>query len=92
MYVTLLLCSALAAFPASWKQRANGLVIGIAAIQSLNLLRFISLYYLCLYNHAWFDFAHEYLWESLIMLDALAVFWIWVQLVFRSTAAQHVPA
>jgi exosortase H (IPTLxxWG-CTERM-specific) len=86
LFVTLLLCSALAAFPASWTQRAKGLLIGIAAIQSLNLVRFISLYYLCLYNQAWFDFAHEYLWESLIMLDALAVFWLWVQLVFRSTA------
>jgi exosortase H (IPTLxxWG-CTERM-specific) len=92
LYVTLLLCSALAAFPASWAQRAKGLLIGIAAIQSLNLVRFISLYYLCLYNQAWFDFAHEYLWESLIMLDALAVFWMWVQLVFRSTAAHDVRA
>jgi exosortase H (IPTLxxWG-CTERM-specific) len=92
LYVTLLLCSALAAFPASWKQRAKGLAIGIGAIQSLNVVRFISLYYLCLYNQAWFDFAHEYLWESLIMLDALAVFWMWVQLVFRSTAVQDAPA
>jgi exosortase H (IPTLxxWG-CTERM-specific) len=92
LYVTLLLCSALAAFPASWKQRAKGLLIGIVAIQSLNLVRFISLFYLCQYNQAWFDFAHEYLWESLIMLDALAVFWMWVQLVFRSTATQDAPA
>ncbi|MGD1094457.1 MAG: exosortase H [Bryobacteraceae bacterium] len=92
LYVTLLLCSALAAFPASWRQRAKGLVIGIAAIQSLNLVRFIRLFYLCLYNQAWFDFAHEYLWESLIMLNALAVFWMWVQLVFRSTATQNARA
>jgi exosortase H (IPTLxxWG-CTERM-specific) len=88
LYVTLLLCSALAAFPASWKQRAKGVLIGIGAIQSLNLVRFISLFYLYRYNQAWFDFAHEYLWESLTMLDALAVFWMWVQLVFRSTAIQ----
>lgn len=84
--VTVLLCSALLAFPASWSHRVKGLVLGCGAIQSVNLLRFISLFYLLQYDRAWFDFAHEYLWESLIMLDALAVFWMWVQLGFRSMA------
>jgi exosortase H (IPTLxxWG-CTERM-specific) len=88
--VTVLLCAALLAFPASWTQRIKGLLIGCAAIQSVNLLRFISLFYLLQYNRAWFDFAHAYLWESLIMLDALAVFWLWVQLVFRSGAMPDV--
>ena len=58
----------------------------------MNLVRFISLYYLLQYNQAWFDFAHAYLWESLIMLDALAVFWLWVQLVFRSMAMPNAHA
>jgi exosortase H (IPTLxxWG-CTERM-specific) len=84
--VTVLLCSALLAFPASWKLKVKGLLIGVAAIQVLNFLRFVSLYYLLQYSQAWFDFAHAYLWESLIMLDALAVFWLWVHLVFRSVA------
>ena len=82
--VTLLLCAALLAFPASSSHKAKGLLIGCVAIQSVNLLRFISLFYLRQYNQAWFDFAHEYLWESLIMLDALAVFWMWVQQLSRS--------
>ena len=90
--VTLLLCSALLAFPASWTQKAKGLLIGCAAIQSINLVRFISLFYLLQYNRAWFDFAHEYLWESLIMLDALAVFWMWVQVANRPVAMPDVHA
>ena len=79
LYVTLLLCSALVAFRAPWSRRAKGILIGIVAIQLVNLLRFVSLYYLLQFNQAWFDFAHQYLWESLIMLDALAVFWFWVR-------------
>jgi len=90
--VTVLLCAALLAFPASWSLKAKGLLIGVVAIQFVNFLRFISLYYLLQYSQAWFDFAHAYLWESLIMLDALAVFWLWVHLVFRSTAITHVEA
>lgn len=90
--VTVLLCAALLAFPASRTLKAKGLLIGCVAIQSLNLLRFISLFYLRQYNQAWFDFAHHYLWESLIILDALAVFWMWVQTVFRSGAMRDVHA
>jgi exosortase H (IPTLxxWG-CTERM-specific) len=90
--VTVLLCAALLAFPASWSLKVKGLLIGCGAIQLVNLLRFISLFYLLHYNRGWFDFAHDYLWESLIMLDALAVFWMWVQVVFRSTAMRNVHA
>ncbi len=83
--VTILLCAAVLAFPASWTQRAAGILIGSAAIQILNFIRFISLFYLGQYSMSWFEFAHGYLWESLIMLDTLVVFWMWVNRVFRSS-------
>ncbi len=41
--VTVLLCAALLAFPASWNQKAKGLLIGCAAIQLVNLLAFHQL-------------------------------------------------
>jgi len=82
--VTLLLSAALIAFPVSWPQRLKGLLLGTIAIQSVNIVRFISLFYLLPYNRPLFDFAHDYLWESLIMLDALVVFWIWVYGIRRS--------
>ncbi|HLH41044.1 MAG TPA: exosortase H [Bryobacteraceae bacterium] len=86
--VTVLLCSAVLAFPASWTARAKGLLIGILAIQSINVVRFISLFYILQYSKPLFDFAHHYLWESLIMLDALVVFWLWAQRVLRTSAIQ----
>jgi exosortase H (IPTLxxWG-CTERM-specific) len=92
MNVTVLLCSALLAFPAPWSGRLKGLVIGCGAIQVVNLVRFISLFYLLKYNRDWFDFAHEYLWESLIVLDALAIFWAWVHLMFRQARAPDAQA
>jgi exosortase H (IPTLxxWG-CTERM-specific) len=82
--VTMLLWSAILAFPASWRHRAIGLVSGSVAIQVVNFIRFISLFYLGQYNLNWFDFAHHYLWESLIMLDTVVVFWVWVaKIVYR---------
>ena len=84
--VTILLWAALIAFPASRIQKAKGLLLGGLAIQAMNEVRFVSLYYLLQYDRSLFDFAHEYLWESLIILDAFVVFWFWAQRVCRSAA------
>ena len=75
--VVILLWAAIVAFPASWRWRLIGLGAGLAAIQILNLGRLISLFYLGQYNRPLFDFAHLYLWETLIIIDAMVVFVIW---------------
>ena len=52
---------------------------GTSIILALNTVRFISLFYLGQYSPSWFEFAHVYLWESLLMLDTLIIFGVWVQ-------------
>jgi exosortase H (IPTLxxWG-CTERM-specific) len=84
--VTILLWSALLAFPARWKSKLWGALAGSLIIQALNLVRFISLFYIGQYSMTWFDFAHGYLWESLLVLDTMVVFWLWVDRVSRSGA------
>ncbi len=87
--VTILLWSAMLAFPAGWKMKAAGVAAGSLVIQSLNLVRFISLFYLGQYSATWFDFAHHYFWESLLILDTIVVFWMWATRVSRSGAVSH---
>jgi exosortase H (IPTLxxWG-CTERM-specific) len=77
--VVVLLWSAILAYPASWKWRLVGLTAGLAAIQLLNLFRLISLFYLGQYSHSFFEFAHEYLWEWLIIIDGIVVFNLWIK-------------
>ena len=84
--VTILLWSAILVFPAALLDKLKGLAAGTLALHALNLLRIVTLYYLGQYNRAWFDFAHLYLWESLIVLDTLAIFWGWAILVRRRGA------
>jgi exosortase H (IPTLxxWG-CTERM-specific) len=76
----IILTAAIVAFPASWSHRLWGLLAGVAAIQGLNLVRIISLFYLGQWNMTAFEWAHLYLWQALIMLDALIVFLIWIRL------------
>ena len=74
------LTAAIVAFPASWKHKLYGLLCGFLAIQALNGVRIISLFYLLQWDKEWFEWAHLYLWQALIILDALIVFIIWVRM------------
>ena len=76
---TIVLVAAILAFPAPWKHRLMGLVAGIFAVQGLNIIRVISLFYLGQWNLDVFEWAHLYVWQALIMLDVLIVWLVWVR-------------
>jgi len=75
----IILFSAIFAFPAPFKNKLIGFVIGFFAIQLLNLVRIISLFYLGQWNYTAFEWFHLYLWQALIILDALVVWLIWLR-------------
>ena len=79
----IILSAAIVAFPSSWKHKLYGLGLGFLAIQSLNLIRIISLFYIGQWNYAVFQWTHLYLWQALIMLDALIFWLIWVRFLPR---------
>ena len=85
----IILIAGMVAFPASWRLKLIGIAIGILAVQGVNLLRIISLYYLGKWNMQVFEFAHLYLWQALIMLDVLIVWLLWMQMVARRTERAH---
>lgn len=76
---TIVLLAAMLAFPAPWKYRFIGLAIGFVAVQGLNVVRIISLFYLGQWNYTVFEWAHLYVWQALIMLDVLVVWLLWVR-------------
>jgi len=88
----IVLIAALVAFPAPWKHRLWGLLIGFVAVQGLNILRIISLFYLGQWNDIAFKVAHEYLWQGLIMLDVLVVWLLWVRTLPKTNPIPNEPA
>ena len=89
----IILVSAILAFPSPWKHKLVGIGIGFLAIQALNLVRIISLFYMGQWDKTWFDWFHLYLWQALIVLDALAVWLVWLRYLPRQPAAlQQRPA
>ncbi|MDJ0657622.1 MAG: exosortase H [Xanthomonadales bacterium] len=75
----IILFAAIFAFPAPFRYQLLGFGIGFIAIQSLNLVRIISLFYLGQWSMTAFKWFHLYLWQALIILDALVVWLVWLR-------------
>jgi exosortase H (IPTLxxWG-CTERM-specific) len=73
----ILLAAAILGFPASLRSRLIGLGAAIVAIQLLNLVRLCSLFWLGEHDRRLFDFVHVAVWQSLIILAAIAIFVLW---------------
>ena len=84
---TIVLVAAILAFPAPWKRKLIGLAIGIIAVQGLNIVRVISLFYLGQWDFRIFEWAHLYVWQALIMLDVMIVWLLWVRTLPRGEPA-----
>ncbi len=80
----IMLVAAMLAYPAALRLKMTGLVLGVLAIQALNLVRIVSLFYLVQWSASAFEFAHLYLWQALIMLDVLLAWLVWLRWVSRS--------
>jgi len=76
----MVLIAAMLAFPAPWRHRAIGILAGLAAVQVLNTVRVVSLFYLGQWNFRAFEWAHFYVWQALIMLDVLIVWLLWIRM------------
>jgi exosortase H (IPTLxxWG-CTERM-specific) len=73
----LLFGSAVLAFPAPWRRRLTGLAIGFAAIQLVNLVRVVSLFWIGAHRPALFSSSHTVLWQSIVVLCGVLLFLAW---------------
>jgi len=73
----LLFCSAVLAFPASWRARVAGLLLGFVAIQLLNLVRVVTLFWIGHHRPALFSAAHTVLWQSAVVIAGVVLFLLW---------------
>jgi exosortase H (IPTLxxWG-CTERM-specific) len=85
----IILFAAIFAFPAPFKNKLLGFAVGFIAIQALNLVRIISLFYLGQWNQVAFEWFHLYLWQALIILDALVVWLVWLRTLPQARAARQ---
>lgn len=69
--------AAVLAFPASWRSRALGLLLGAVSIQALNLVRVLALFLTGSYAPKLFNSSHTVIWQSIVILFAVLLWIYW---------------
>lgn len=73
---TMIYVAAVLAYPGRMREKAWGIFLGLVAIQAINLFRIIVLFYIRLWFPDYFDGAHVYAAQVLVIGFA-AAFWLW---------------
>lgn len=69
--------AAVIAFPASWAARTIGLVLGILAIQVVNLVRVVALFLTGVHFPDFFDSSHTVVWQTVVILCGVLLWIFW---------------
>ena len=86
---TLFLLAAVLAFPAPWRARGIAAVTGVLLIQSVNLVRVLSLFLIGCYRREWFETFHLAIWQTIVFAVAILFFANWSRGQVPKNAAQH---
>ncbi len=84
--VLFLISAAVVAFPASWRMRAIGVLLGVVLVYALNLTRLTGLYFVAAYHVPWFLPLHTYFIPSLLVVIVALFFMGWVA---RASVVRH---
>ena len=77
LITSLIFISGVLAFPARWPAKAIGVVGGLLAIQAVNMVRIISLFYIGIYLPSLFNSSHIFIWQSLVILAGVTLWIVW---------------
>ena len=74
-----ILTSAVLAYPATVRQKIEGVTLGIGVLFVINLVRTVSLFLIGTYLPSAFDTAHYIIWQSLMILLAIGIWLFWME-------------
>ena len=77
LITSLIFVSGVLAFPASWRAKAVGVIGGLIAIQLINLVRIVSLFYIGIFLPRFFNESHIFVWQSIVILAGVSLWIVW---------------
>jgi exosortase H (IPTLxxWG-CTERM-specific) len=78
-----ILVAAILAYKATWRERAIGITLGTILLYSINIVRIDVLLLIGRHTPQFFDFAHIYFWQSLLIVFITAIWLGWVHYFVR---------
>lgn len=77
LITSLIFISGVIAFPATLRAKAIGVVGGLLAIQAINQIRIVSLFYIGVFAPQFFNESHVFIWQSLVILAGVSLWVLW---------------
>ncbi len=77
LITSLIFISGVLAFPARWPAKIFGVLGGLLAIQAINLVRIISLFYIGIFLPDLFNSSHIFIWQSIVILFGVGLWMLW---------------
>jgi exosortase H (IPTLxxWG-CTERM-specific) len=77
---------AVISYPARWRIRAAGIVVGFIVIQVLNIIRIVALGYAGVHMKEMFEIIHLYIAQGIMIAIALAIFVLYL---YYATKEKH---
>lgn len=71
------------AYPAPWKKRLVGLIIGTPVILFVNMIRLVSISFIGMARPGIADMADFYVYPALFLIIIVSMFWVWLDEVVR---------
>lgn len=81
LITTMILVTAVLAFPAGWRAKLIGVAGGILGVQLVNMVRIVSLYYIGVFFPKYFNSAHVIVWQTIVVLSGIALWVAWANFV-----------
>jgi exosortase H (IPTLxxWG-CTERM-specific) len=91
VFEMLIFLAALLSYPASWRSKLIGFLLGIPALYLFNVVRIIFLTVVGAHYQNLFDFMHLYFWQATLILMITTVWVLWILLVVnREKKSSHI--
>jgi archaeosortase B (VPXXXP-CTERM-specific) len=91
VFVLLVYATFVLAYPAPWRQRLQGIGLGIVVLTAINVGRLVLLTLIASRRPAWFAYFHEYFFQGLFIALLAILASLWTEQVRRATVGR-IPA
>lgn len=79
LITSLIFIAGVLAFPARIGSKLIGVILGLLAIQAVNLVRIVSLFYIGVFFPKLFNSSHVFIWQSIVILFGVGLWMVWAQ-------------
>ena len=89
VFSSIVFCSAVLAYPTTFRNKGLGIAVGVPALYAINILRLSILALVGIYHPNMFEFVHVYLWQASFIIFVVVIFLLWLHFLSHCEAMER---